>query len=62
MTSEQFIQTCRDVCPHCKADVIVRWRDDSREYVHDIYRGTAVTHAFCLASHFRIKYKEVNGG
>lgn len=62
MTSEEFESFCRDICPQCKAGVVVRQREDTREFVHDIVseRGPmkSWSHVFCLASHFRIKHKD----
>ena len=58
MTAAEFKQTCEDVCPNCRAGVALRQRADTNEFVHDIYRGGAVTHSFCWASNFRNKYKD----
>jgi hypothetical protein len=57
MTREEFDETCRDVCPHCKAGVKLRQRDDTKEFVHDLFRGTALSHGICLATHFRNKWE-----
>lgn len=62
MTTEEFITTCRDVCPHCKLGIAVRQRDDTKEWVHDLFRGTAVSHGICLATHFRNLHKDSLSG
>lgn len=62
MTAEELESTCGDICPHCKASVKTRQRTDTLEWVHDIFRGNAISHAFCLASHFRNKHKDSLSG
>ena len=62
MTPENFEQFCKDICPHCASGAPVRWRDDSKEWVHDTTitipgtLGKRQGHAFCLASNFRNKH------
>ena len=58
MTAEEFDKICFDVCPSCKNGVKLRQRDDTKEWVHDVYRGNTVSHSFCLASNFRNKHKD----
>jgi len=58
MTREEFDQIVKDVCPHCRIGVETRQREDTREWVHDLFKGTAVSHGFCLATHFRNKHKD----
>lgn len=62
MTRGEFEETCRDICPQCKAGIAIRQREDTKEMVHDSYRGNAISHSFCLASNFRNKYKDSLGG
>lgn len=60
MTSDEFNQTCRDICHHCDSGVAVRQRTDNREWVHDIMdkaRNT-LTHSICLATNWRNKNKD----
>ncbi len=58
MTTDEFIKICRDICPHCRIGIAVRQRTDSGEWVHDIFRGTAVSHGVCMATHFRDIWKD----
>lgn len=58
MTQEEFEAACKDICLYCKAGVAVRQREDTREWVHDIFRGNAVSHSICMATHYRNKYKD----
>jgi len=58
VTRSEFNQMCTDICPHCKALSPLRWRDGTSEWVHDTMTGRGVTHAFCLASHFRNKWQD----
>jgi hypothetical protein len=68
VTPENFEQFCKDICPHCANGSAVRLRLDSMEWVHDTSieipgtLGKRQGHAFCLASNFRKKYKDVAGG
>lgn len=71
MTSDEFDRFCKDICPHCKQGRTLRQRDDTYEFVHDfasgpvdprIGRPTGMGHAFCLATHFRIKHKDSLSG
>jgi len=57
MTREEFDKVVYDVCPHCKIGIKVRQREDTSEWVHDIFRGTVVSHGICLATHFRNKWE-----
>lgn len=57
MTRDEFEQTVKDICPHCKIGVTARQREDTKEFVHDIFRGTAVSHGICLATHYRNKWQ-----
>lgn len=58
MTPTEFNEIIRDICPQCKAGTKVRQREDTKEWVHDIFRGTAISHGICLATHFRNKHKD----
>lgn len=58
MTQNEFDSFCRDICPHCRIGIAVRVRQDTGETVHDIFRGTAVSHGICMATHFRKKWKD----
>ena len=49
----------REVCPHCAKGYEVRFRPETREWVHDLGTSTPdgrthhVKHTLCLASNFR---------
>jgi hypothetical protein len=63
MTRDEFDQTCKDVCPHCNKGEKLRQREDTAEWVHDVYVARGQGHAFCLASHFRNKWaRQLSGG
>lgn len=59
MTRAEFDQKCAELCPHCKDGIALRYRGDTREFVHDGAiqipgtLGRRQSHAFCLASDFR---------
>jgi hypothetical protein len=71
LTELEFEDACCRTCPHCNAarDMaklgqkghMLRWRPDTREFVHDFvlvksdarFKGTELTHAYCRASLMR---------
>lgn len=62
MTSEQFNQMCRDICPHCNAGIVARQRPETSEWVHDSVfgpRGVTAGHSICLATYWRNKNKDL---
>jgi len=62
MTREEFESTIKDICPHCRNGTAVRQRADTKEWVHDFFRGTAISHGICLATHFRNIWKDKLSG
>lgn len=61
MTSQEFAQMCRDICPHCNAGIVARQRHDTSEHVHDSVfgpRGVTTGHSICLATHWRNKNRD----
>lgn len=62
LSRDQILELCRDVCPNCAAGAPLRQRIDTGEFVHDFTRGSGTSHAFCLAHHLRLKYREVLDG
>jgi hypothetical protein len=54
-----FGDLCRTICPRCARNVAVRYRSDSREYVHDEKQGTATFHSLCLANGLWLKYQDL---
>lgn len=62
MTQDEFTAKCRELCPRCADGVIVRFRADSQEWVHDwdfggvdpkTGRRAGMGHGICLANEFR---------
>jgi len=53
-----FGDLCRTVCPNCAQGVEVRYRPETREYVHDVRRGNSVSHGLCLANGLWKKYQD----
>ena len=67
MTQAEFDAECRKLCAHCAANEKVRWRDNTREFVHDfafgnvdpkIGRRVGMGHTICGAHAYREKYKD----
>lgn len=57
MTTDEFSQMCRGICPRCNAGSAARQREDTKEWIHDasdIAKGT-MTHMICFATHWRNK-------
>lgn len=57
-----FGELCRVVCPHCAKGVEVRYRPETREFVHDINKGTSFSHTLCLANGLWLKYQDRSSG
>lgn len=49
-----------DICPHCKTGAPIRWRDDTKEFIHehirttDAFRTTSFSQVYCIATPLRI--------
>ena len=57
LTREQLQSVLADVCPHCKAGLVVEYRQETNEHVHRPSGPTSIT--LCLATNLRNKYKEI---
>lgn len=62
MSTEEFEQKCKELCPNCAAGVTVRQREDTKEWIHDWAFGgtdpktgrlTGIGHGICGAHDFR---------
>lgn len=57
MTRQDFDDKCAELCKTCAAGIAVRYRSDTREYVHDVTArvgpGTQFSHSLCQANAFR---------
>jgi hypothetical protein len=68
MTRAEFDQQCRDLCPHCKDGIALRYRSDTNEHVHDGALqipgtlGRRQSHAICHAHEFRTANKDSISG
>jgi hypothetical protein len=67
MTEFEFESKCKDLCVHCAAGEIVRFREDTREFVHDwsfgavdpkTGRKSGFGHGICGAHALRLKGKD----
>lgn len=60
MTREEFDQSVKEICPNCAAGIPVRFREDSKEWVHDraVGRGALFAHSLCVAHYFRMVHTE----
>ena len=67
MTPLEFETKCKDICPHCAAGETVRFREDTKEFVHDwsfgavdlkIGRRVGMGHGICQAHDLRMKGKD----
>jgi len=66
MTQAEFDAQVEALCPRCAAGEPVRWREDTRETVHDwsfgginpkIGRSPGMGHGICLAHAFRTEWE-----
>lgn len=57
MTREEFGEVCCIICPLCdSADEerkLARYRNPTREWVHDVVLGSTRQHTLCRANAFR---------
>lgn len=55
MTRAEFTKGVQDICFNCAADIPVRLRTDTNEWVHDrsALHGARFAHSLCLANDFR---------
>ena len=59
MSQSDFDRQCGELCKACRDGVAVRFRDDTKEFVHDTSveipgtLGKRMGHMFCTASDFR---------
>jgi len=60
LTREQLQSVLADVCPHCKASLVVEYRPETQEWVHRPQGPHSIT--LCLATNLRNKYKDVLNG
>ena len=68
MTKDEFNAQCKALCPHCLAGEVVRYRVDSKEFVHDFSFGgdkagtpfgrRQMGHGICQAHAFRSEWKD----
>jgi hypothetical protein len=56
LTESEFITAVNQTCPVCNAGRPVRFRDDTKEFVHDYDVTGGFRHSFCLATGLRKFY------
>lgn len=64
-TDAEIEELARSTCPHCGADIAVRRREDSGEWVHDQVStslGVVKGHTICWANGLRQKYGNQTNG
>jgi len=63
LTKDEFESACRQTCPMCANGYLVRYREDTQEFVHDWGGKGQFSHQFCLATGLRKMYGagELNG-
>jgi hypothetical protein len=60
---EELEQVCKEICPACATLTPWRYRPETAEFVHETFgHKGAFAHSFCLASHYRTKYRDKVGG
>ena len=56
LTPTEFDELVKLTCPRCKAGSVPRFRDDTKEWVHDYAERGGFSHTFCLASGLKQAY------
>lgn len=68
MSQSDFDAKCGELCETCRKGVAVRFRDDTKEFVHDSAvpipgtLGFRMGHFYCTASDFRKENARLVGG
>ena len=63
LTETELEQVAREICPHCKRGYemqlrgekghTLRFRDDTKEFVHDFIKAHYFEHCYCAATGLR---------
>lgn len=56
LTKDDVEELAKMTCPHCRAGIVVRQRQDTKEYVHDSVaweHGVRDGHSICWANGLR---------
>lgn len=53
LTDEEFEALAKENCPYCKRGIAIRYRTDTREFVHDNIKGASFSHSLCLSNGMR---------
>lgn len=66
-TKEELEALIKDICPRCKEGVPLVHRLAYDEYGHTNVSagqrgGNNLSHTICMATHLRVKYRELLGG
>ena len=56
-TSDEFEDACRKTCPRCADGSALRWRPETKEWVHDSGGRASFSHSYCLATGLRKFYE-----
>lgn len=62
-TKEFLEEIIRGTCPHCKdMPTTLRWQEHSKEFIHETRGPSQMSFRICMATHLRVKYKDVLNG
>ena len=61
LTDEEFEAMATDNCPACKSGSVPRYREETREFVHDYVKGSSFSHQLCLSNGMRNARRIPNG-
>lgn len=62
LTDEEFESLVISNCPACMAGNAVRFRDDTKEFIHDYVKGSAFSQQLCLSNGMRNARRIQQGG
>ena len=62
LTAEEFIEMVNQTCSRCRDGSVPRYREDTKEWVHDSGGKAQFSHTFCLATGLRKVYEAQQNG
>lgn len=63
VTKEYLEEIIRGTCPQCaSAPGTLRWQNHSGEWIHETHNLGSHSFRICMATHLRLKYKDILNG
>jgi hypothetical protein len=58
VNKEEFTQRCREQCELCRNHGGLRYRPETREFIHEYNKGNTISITICRANDFRKHHPE----